>query len=179
MKIGILSDTHGFLMPPLFNFFADCEQIWHCGDIGNLETYKRLQEFKPLQAVFGNVDGIDIRKYCPPNICFQVEGLRICMTHIGGYPKHYSAQALTLINKYNPDIFVCGHSHILKVMRDTEHRLLFINPGAAGYYGFHKYTSALRFEITGGKPLNLEVYQIPRDEAAKLSNSIQTCNTDY
>lgn len=167
MKIGLLSDTHGALIPAVFSFFENCDEIWHCGDIGNESVLQRLEEFKPLRAVYGNIDGREIRYHYPETQTFTIEGLRVCMKHIGGYPKHYDKQALQLILQEKPQLFVCGHSHILRVMPDPQHQLLYMNPGAAGYHGFHNFSTMLRFEIRQGKPDNLEVFQLPRDEAAK------------
>lgn len=166
MKIGILSDTHGFLLPPLLDFFANCDELWHAGDIGSEELLLRLQNFKPLRAVYGNIDGQNIRCQCPEYAVFNVEGLCVCMTHISGYPGHYSALGLQLIHNYHPQLFISGHSHILKVMPDPQHQLMHFNPGAAGFHGWQSYTTALRFDIHNGKPDNLEVYQIGRNEAA-------------
>lgn len=166
MKIGILSDTHGFLLPPLFDFFADCDELWHAGDIGTVEVLQRLQDFKPLRAVYGNIDGQDIRCQCSEDAVFTAGGLRVCMTHIGGYPGHYTAHGLQLLREHRPQLFVSGHSHILKVMPDPRHGLMHFNPGAAGFHGWHSFTTALRFDICNGKPDHLEVYRIGRNEAA-------------
>ena len=158
MKIGVLSDTHGFLHPQTASFFAPCDQIWHAGDIGNIDVYTALQNMKPIQAVYGNIDGKDIRLKTKEYICFEVEHLKVLMMHIGGYPPKYNSHSIQLIKEYQPDIFVCGHSHILKVLYDEKHNLLAINPGAAGHYGFHQAITFLRFDILNGKPCNLEVF---------------------
>ncbi len=167
MKIGLLSDTHGFILPALFDFFAGCDELWHAGDIGNAETLHRLQSFKPVRAVYGNIDGQDVRTECPEYAVFNVEGISVCMIHVGGYPGHYSPQGKQLIQQYHPRLFISGHSHILKVMRDEQFGLLHLNPGAAGYHGWQKFTTALRFDIKRGVPANLEVYQIDRNQIAK------------
>ena len=171
MRIGVLSDTHGFLLPPLLDFFKPCDELWHAGDIGNLETLQKLQAFKPLRAVYGNIDGQDIRRECPETAVFSVERLKVCMTHIGGYPGHDTPLGQQLIRTQRPGLFVSGHSHILKVMPDAQFQLLHLNPGAAGYHGWQQFSTALRFEINGGKPENLEVYRIRRDEAARFRNA--------
>ena len=162
MKIGILSDTHFHLHPQIVPFFAPCDLICHAGDIGSLEIVQQLEAFKPLQAVYGNIDGSDIRSRLKEHIFFEAGGLHILMMHIGGYPPKYTPQSNALIEKYKPDIFVCGHSHILKVMYDNKHKLLYINSGAAGNYGFHKAITFLRFDIENKRPVNLEVFHEDR-----------------
>ena len=170
MKIGLLSDTHGFLMPAVFTFFADCDELWHCGDIGNETVLRQLEDFRPVRAVYGNIDGREIRYRCPESLSFTVEGLHVCMKHIGGHPQHYDSKALQLIRQECPQLFVCGHSHILRVMPDQQHQLLYMNPGAAGYHGFHTFSTLLRFDIRNGHPDNLEVFQIPRNETLKATD---------
>ncbi len=162
MKIGVLSDTHAVLHPQIFNFFKPCDEIWHAGDIGNVETLNKLEKFKPLRAVYGNIDGTDIRSKLEEHVLFEARGLHILMIHIGGYPPRYNPYSKELIEQYNPDIFVCGHSHILKVMYDKKHKLLHINPGAAGNYGFHKAITFLRFDIENKRPGNMEVFHEDR-----------------
>ncbi|MDD2621820.1 MAG: metallophosphoesterase family protein [Bacteroidales bacterium] len=162
MKIGILSDTHSFLHPELFTFFAPCDEIWHCGDIGRKETFIQLQNFKPLRAVHGNIDGAEIRSQCKENEIFYLNETKVLMTHIGGYPNKYNPRALRLIHIHQPSIFVCGHSHILRIKYDQTHHLLYINPGAAGREGFHSYITFLRFDFIQHMPENLEVFETER-----------------
>ena len=162
MKIGVLSDTHGILLPQVKQFLSSCHQIWHAGDIGSMEVWEELQAFRPLKAVYGNIDGNDIRNVCPQVSCFEAEGLKILMTHIGGYPPKYNATSKLLLQQYAPDIFVCGHSHILKVIYDQERKILSLNPGAAGTSGFHKAITCLRFDISNKTPQNMEVYHQDR-----------------
>ncbi|MFH1296684.1 MAG: metallophosphoesterase family protein [Bacteroidota bacterium] len=162
MKVGILSDTHGFLHPRIVDFFKDVDEIWHAGDIGSLETYLALEDLKPLRAVFGNIDGQDLRIRCPEVQVFQVEQVQVQMTHIGGYPGRYDRKAKDLLHENKPGLFVCGHSHILKVMYDKTHELLFINPGAAGKFGLHKAHTAVRMVIEGKTFKDLEVLDLPR-----------------
>ena len=162
MRIGVLSDTHGFLLPPLLDFFKPCDELWHAGDIGNLETLQKLQAFKPLRAVYGNIDGQAIRRECPETAVFSVEGLKVCMTHIGGYPGHYTPLGQQLIRTQRPGLFVSGHSHILKVFNDQRHNLLFINPGSASRFGHHVRLTFLRLEINGTQLSNLEIYDEPK-----------------
>jgi putative phosphoesterase len=163
MKIGILSDTHTYLHSQIFDFFKPCDVVLHAGDIGNIEVLQQLESFKPLKAVYGNIDSVDIRSRLQEHIFFEADDLHILMMHIGGYPPNYTAQSKVLIEQYKPDIFVCGHSHILKVMYDNEHKLLYINPGAAGNYGFHKAITFLRFDIKNKQPTNMEIFHQDRN----------------
>ena len=166
MKIGLLSDTHGFLLPPLLDFLSGCDEIWHAGDIGSLEVLERLRSIRPLRAVYGNADGQDIRRECAEDAVFTVDGLQVCMTHIGGYPGRYSPHGKALVAAHRPGLFVSGHSHILKAMPDRENNLLHLNPGAAGYHGWQQFATAMRFSIRNGTPDALEVYRIERNAAA-------------
>lgn len=159
-QIGVLSDTHGFFDPRLKVFFANCNEIWHAGDIGNLETADEIAAFKPLRAVYGNIDGHEIRTVYPENQRFQYEGMDIWITHIGGYPGNYDGKVRNTIRINSPELFICGHSHILKVMPDKSLGLLHINPGAAGKSGFHQVRTAVRFEIESGRIKELEVIEL-------------------
>jgi len=161
-RIGILSDTHAFLHPKLFEVFKETHEIWHAGDIGNLQTYDELSTFKPLHAVYGNIDGQDVRARVPEVANFICEGIKICIMHIGGYPGRYSQKAKTLIAEKKPGIFISGHSHILKVMPDRKNNLLHINPGAAGRFGAHKQITMIRLEISEAIPSKLEVIELDR-----------------
>ena len=159
-KIGLLSDTHSYLHPKIFEHFKECDEIWHAGDIGNTSIIDELVNFKPTRAVYGNIDGQEIRKMCPKNQRFVCEEVDVWMTHIGGYPKKYSSDVKELIKKNPPKLFISGHSHILKVMYDKKLDLLHINPGAAGKYGKHKVITMLRFSIDGKKIKDLEVIEL-------------------
>lgn len=161
-SIGLLSDTHGDIHPRVFDFFADCDEIWHAGDIGPMQVTDKLAAFKPLKAVYGNIDDHQVRTQFPENLLFYCEDLKVYMTHIGGYPGRYSPAALAVIKKEKPGLFICGHSHILKVMPDRKHNLLHINPGAAGKYGFHHKITLVRFTVEGAKIDNLEINEIDR-----------------
>lgn len=158
-KIGLLSDTHGWLNPKVFDFFKDCDEIWHAGDIGDISIADDLSAFKKLRAVYGNIDDLDVRREYPKFQIFTVEDVKVVMTHIGGYPQHYEIGIKDLLIKEKPDIFVSGHSHILKVMRDEKLNLLHLNPGAAGKNGFHKSLTMLRFDIERKNILNLELFE--------------------
>ncbi len=159
-KIGLLSDTHGFLDPQLKEFFADVDEIWHAGDIGALSVCETLSNWKPLIAVYGNIDGGEIRKSFPLNQRHIREGLDIWMTHIGGYPGHYYPDIKARIRNNPPGLFISGHSHILKVIPDPALKLLHINPGAAGKYGFHLVRTAVRFVINSGRPEQLDIIEL-------------------
>lgn len=160
-KIGLLSDTHGLLDKKIFNVFKDVDEIWHAGDLGTIELCDELKSFKPFIAVYGNIDGKEIRTEYPLNIELEREGFRILMTHIGGYPNNYDSKARRKIEEVKPDIFICGHSHILKVMRDTKYNnMVVLNPGAAGVQGFHRVKTVLRFTLNNKKIENLEAIEL-------------------
>ncbi len=156
-KIGLLSDTHGTFDNALRLFFADVDEIWHAGDIGSLALADQIAAFKPLRAVWGNIDGAECRRAFKKLISFDCEGERVVMTHIGGYPKRYTPEAMTYILKERPTIFISGHSHILKAIYDTQHNLLHLNPGGAGNYGIHKVRTAMRFKIDHERIFDMEI----------------------
>ncbi len=160
MKIGLISDTHSYLDDAVFEYFKDCDEIWHAGDFGSMEVIERLQAFKPLKGVFGNIDGKNIRMIYPENLRFQCEGVNVWMTHIGGYPGKYSPLVREEIRKNPPKLFICGHSHILKVQFDQKLGLLHLNPGAAGKQGWHKQRTLMRFEINQDRIENMEVIEL-------------------
>ena len=159
-RIGILSDTHGYVPKQVYSFFDECDEIWHAGDMG-YGVLQTLQAFKPVRGVYGNIDGPDVRRFVPKTQLFECEGLKVLMTHIGGYPNRYDKTMLPLIEHEHPDIFISGHSHILKVMYDKKHNLLHINPGAAGLQGFHQVSTLVRFVIDG-TPKDLEIHEFPK-----------------
>jgi len=162
LHIGLLSDTHGYINPRILDFFSNCNEIWHAGDIGNIETADKLSALKPLIAVYGNIDGKELRAVYPKNQVFTCEQVKVCMTHIGGYPGRYEKEARHMIETENPGIFISGHSHILKVMYDKIYELLHINPGAAGNSGFHQFITCVRFVIDGKEIRDLEVFEKQR-----------------
>jgi uncharacterized protein len=162
IKIGLLSDTHGYVDDKLLKFFESCDEIWHAGDIGNMDTVRKLTNFKPFIAVYGNIDDFTIRATCPKEQQFECQGLKVLMTHIGGYPGNYAPGIPYLLNEYKPGLFISGHSHILKVIYDKKFQLLHINPGAAGNNGFHKVKTAVRFTIDQSKIANMEVWEMTR-----------------
>jgi len=162
-KIGLLSDTHGSLPRNTFEFFGECQQIWHAGDIGDMKVAEQLERFRPLKAVYGNIDGAGARSKFQKTLLFQVEKVKVLMTHIGGYPGRYTKDVLNIIREEKPDLFVSGHSHILKVMFDKNYRLLHINPGAAGNYGLHQKITMVRFVIDGSQISDLEIFEKNRN----------------
>ena len=160
MKIGLLSDTHGYLDPKVFDYFKAVDEIWHAGDIGTMEVLEELRSFKPTVAVWGNIDGGKLRVECKEGEIFERGGVRVLITHIAGKPPKYNSTVLEYVKQYQPKLLVCGHSHILKVMPDKVNKLLFMNPGAAGKHGFHKVKTLLRFELENGDIKNLEVVEL-------------------
>lgn len=161
-RIGILSDTHGTFDDPLKEFLREVDEIWHAGDIGSLDVADRIAAFKPLRAVSGNIDDGITRRIYPLFQSFECEGVRVLMTHIGGYPRRYDPRALQKIQDLHPKLFVAGHSHILKVAYDPVYELLAVNPGAAGVHGFHKVRTAIRLTIDGGEMRDMEIGEWPR-----------------
>jgi len=159
-RIGLISDTHGFLDEKVFKYFEECDEIWHAGDIGTVELADTLEGFKPVRAVYGNIDGHELREIYPLDLKFECEGVTVWMTHIGGYPNRYNKRIREEIKKYPPKLFITGHSHILKVMPDKKLNLLHINPGAAGVHGFHKVKTLVRFTLEKGTIKDLEVIEI-------------------
>lgn len=162
MYIGLISDTHCLFDKPLKDFLQPVDEIWHAGDFGSYEVAEQIAEFKPLKGVYGNCDGQELRLSYPEKSFFECEGKKVLMMHIGGYPGRYDRRALAAIAKFHPDIFVCGHSHILRVMNDHKFNMLVLNPGAAGKFGFHTLRTALRFHIDEGRIHDMEVYQLPK-----------------
>ena len=161
MKVGVISDTHNWLDPTLDTVFKDCDEIWHAGDVGTLPILESLAAYAPLvRSVYGNIDGMDLRTRLPEHQLLEIEGLKTLLIHIAGKPPRYTKEVLGLIRRLNPDILICGHSHILKIMKDKQHDLLYINPGAAGRYGFHKMRTVIRFEIKSGLISQMEVVEL-------------------
>ncbi|MDR0714709.1 MAG: metallophosphatase family protein [Bacteroidales bacterium] len=161
-KIGILSDTHGFVEPKLYDFFAGCDMLFHAGDIGNSATADTLSDFKPLIAVYGNIDGQDVRILYPEIRRVKCEEVDILMTHIGGYPGRYERKIYPLLKSDPPKLFISGHSHILKVMFDKSMNLLHINPGAMGNTGIHRVKTAVRIVIDNDNMKDLEILELPK-----------------
>lgn len=160
MKIGLLSDTHGFLDPKVPDYFKDCDEIWHGGDFG-YGVLEQLELLKPVKAVFGNIDDKILRAKLPEDLWFVCEGLTIYMTHIGGAPPNYNPRVKKILRERVPDIFICGHSHILRIKKDPNYsNMIYLNPGAAGNHGFHTIKTLVRFEIIGKEIKNMEVIEL-------------------
>ena len=160
MRIGLLSDTHGYLDPSIMAYFAECDEIWHAGDIGSEDVADQLEALKPFRAVYGNIDGGPLRRRFPEDLIFTCDGLKVYLTHIGGYPGKYPARIRKIFEAEKPGLFICGHSHIMKAMPDPVFHLLHINPGACGREGFHKINTIVRFNIGGGRVTGLEVIEL-------------------
>ena len=168
-RIGLLSDTHGLLDKRVLEHFKDVDEIWHAGDIGSAEVLQALREFKPTRAVYGNMDSGDVRYSLSEFYRFRVEGVNVLMTHIGGYPGRYNPWLIPMFQRNKaaaPDqrinLFVCGHSHILKVQYDSQFKFLTMNPGAAGKQGWQPCQTLLRFTIDGSRINDLEVIELER-----------------
>ena len=159
MRIGLLSDTHGFLDEALWEHFSGCDEIWHAGDIGPASLVDELRAYKPLVAVYGNTDDTDIRSSCALDVLFEREGLRVWMIHIGASPPSYTVDLREALKRHKPDIFVCGHSHILRIERDRN-GCLYLNPGAAGHRGHHFDRTALRFLLNDHQIKEMEVIKL-------------------
>jgi putative phosphoesterase len=162
-RIGLISDTHSFIDPAIFKYLKNCDEIWHAGDIGDICVLDQLKSFKPLKAVYGNIDAADVRSECPLHYRFMCEEVDVWMTHIGGYPKNYATAVRQKINKKPPKLFISGHSHILKVIYDKKLSLLHMNPGAAGNHGFHNIKTLLRFAVDGKDIKNLEIIEFGKN----------------
>lgn len=161
-RIGLLSDTHGYLDRRVFEHFAACDEIWHAGDIGSTEVLQSLRTFRPTRAVYGNMDSGDVRYTLNEFYRFRVEEVNVLMTHIGGYPGRYNPWLLPMFKIETPQLFVCGHSHILKVQYDPQWNMLTMNPGAAGKQGWQTVQTLLRFVIDKAEIRDLEVIELER-----------------
>jgi putative phosphoesterase len=159
-KILLLSDTHSYIDDKILKYVAQADEVWHAGDIGDLKVTDSIKKIKPLRAVYGNIDDTKARAEFPLDNRFMCEEVSVYITHIGGYPKKYNARVLAELKAETPKVFICGHSHILKVMFDKEFNLLHLNPGAAGIYGMHQVRTMLRFEIDKDQIKNLEIIEL-------------------
>jgi len=156
-KIGLISDTHGYWEEKLYQTLADCDEIWHAGDIGNMDIADKMEAFKPVRAVFGNIDDGAMRRRYAETLDFELEGVRVLMTHIGGRPPKYNKTALNLLQLHQPQLFIVGHSHILLVQYDAVFGCLHLNPGALGIEGWHKQRTAMTFVLNAGKIEQIQV----------------------
>ncbi len=161
-KILLLSDTHNYIDEKILKYVKQADEVWHAGDIGDLKVTDAIKKLKPLRAVYGNIDDAKARLEFPEHNRFKCQDVNVWITHIGGYPNRYDIRVREIIKQNPPDLFICGHSHILKVMSDKKLNLLHMNPGAIGKYGIHNVRTMLRFEIDGNKIQNLEVIEIKR-----------------
>lgn len=161
-KIGLLSDTHGYLDPKIYDYFKEVDEIWHAGDVGDIKVIDELKKFKPLRGVFGNIDDHLIRMELPEFNRFKIEEVEVLITHIAGKPGKYSKPAFEELEKKAPKLFICGHSHILLVKMDPNYNMLWMNPGACGIKGFHQVKTLLRFSITGDRIHDLEVIELDK-----------------
>jgi len=159
-RIGLMSDTHGYVDPKVYEYFKDVDEIWHAGDIGTIEVVDELSKFKPFRGVYGNIDGAEIRSELKESIRFKCEDVEVLITHIAGKPGKYYPKAKVLLDEKTPKLFICGHSHILLVKMDPIYNMLWMNPGACGFKGFHSIKTLLRFSITEDKIHDLEVIEI-------------------
>ena len=161
-QIGLLSDTHSFLDERIFEYFRECDEVWHAGDFGSMDVVERLQAFKPLRGVYGNIDGARIRTEMPLDLRFFCEEVPVFMTHIGGYPGRYEPRVRNILQENPPSggLFISGHSHILKVMPDKNLGFLHINPGACGNEGWHKVKTLVRFTLDKGKISDLQIIEL-------------------
>ncbi|MBQ9202288.1 MAG: metallophosphoesterase family protein [Bacteroidales bacterium] len=159
-KIGIISDTHSHWDDKYVKYFSDCDEIWHAGDFGSQDIADGLARIRPLRGVCGNCDGYPVRYQFGPTLYFEVEQVGVLLTHIGGYPGHYDPRILAAMNQYRPRLFVCGHSHIARVMYDRQRQMLCVNPGAAGIQGFHQVRTLMRLELHQGDISHLEVVEL-------------------
>jgi putative phosphoesterase len=159
-RIGLLSDTHAYWDDKFAQYFSECDEIWHAGDIGSETILKQLESIQPVRAVYGNIDGGLLRTICPKILRFRIEEVDVLLTHIGGYPGKYEPTIRSELYRNSPKLFVCGHSHILKVIYDKNLQMLCLNPGAAGKYGFHQVRTIMRFSIDGMNILNMEIIEL-------------------
>lgn len=166
-KILLLSDTHSYIDERILHYVEQVDEVWHAGDIGNLSVTDQIKKVKPLRAVYGNIDDTKARAEFPLHNRFICEGMDVWITHIGGYPNKYSPQIRKEIYNNPPQIFICGHSHILKVQFDPKINCLHLNPGAAGIHGFHQVRTMIRFEINNAKIENLEIIELGNRSASK------------
>jgi len=161
-RVGLISDTHSYLDDAVFKHFENCDEIWHAGDFGTMDVAEKLKAFRPFKGVWGNIDGPDIRAAYPETIRWKCEEVEVVMTHIGGYPGRYAPQIKGELLASPPQLFICGHSHILKVMYDDKLKCLHMNPGAAGLSGWHKVRTLIRFVIDGKDMKQCEVIEMPK-----------------
>jgi len=165
-KIALISDTHSYLGKDVVDYLRNVDEIWHAGDVGSMKVIEDLEMITTLRGVYGNIDNHKIRATFPLNLSFECEGVRVFMTHIGGYPGRYYKRVKLLLEEKPPDLYICGHSHICKVMRDKKLNLIHMNPGACGHAGFHLFRTILLFECHDGKIKNLQLVELGKRGAS-------------
>ena len=159
-KIALISDTHGLVKDDVIEHIRDCDEIWHAGDFGGIKVVEQLEAIGDLRAVYGNIDDNLVRKACPLDLLFECEGVKVFMTHIGGYPGRYYRRVRELLDSYKPDLYICGHSHICKIMKDEKRSLIHINPGACGVRGFHKIRTIVLFDCENSRIKNVRIVEL-------------------
>ena len=159
-RIGLISDTHNFLDETVFEHFKECDEIWHAGDFGTVSVANKLSAVKPLRGVYGNIDGYDVKSMFPEQLVFKCEEVKVMIRHIGGYPPRYNAETKKELLIHQPQLFVAGHSHILKIIYDDKLQCLHMNPGAAGRHGWQKVRTLIRFTIDGREMKDCEVIEL-------------------
>ncbi len=168
LKIGLISDTHHYLDPQIADYFTGVDEIWHAGDFGSVDVARKLEAIAPLTGVYGNIDGQDIRADYPLHQRFDKEGVDIWITHIGGNPGRYALPIKKDLEQNPPDLFICGHTHILKIARDHEKgSMIYMNPGAAGVHGFHEFRTVVRFGLENSKIVDVEVINLGKRVGCK------------
>ena len=171
LRIGLMSDTHGFVDDAIFQYFDQCDEVWHAGDFGPVEVLDSLKLFKPICGVWGNVDGAEVRAELPRELEWECAGVKVFMVHIGGYPGNYDRRIKAHLNRMRPGLFICGHSHILKIMRDPAIGLIHMNPGASGHHGWHTMRTLLRFSVEDGRIHEVEAIELgPRGKKLSATN---------
>jgi len=171
VRIGLISDTHGYIDDRILEHFNACNEIWHAGDIGSQHVAEVLSRKNTFRAVYGNIDDIGLKNQYPVNQIFEIEGLKVWITHIGGKPPAYNKKIKSVLLSIQPDLFICGHSHIVRIIQDRQFKLLYINPGAAGHQGFHKIRTTVRFTIDSGQIKDLQVIELGRRGAMNTNQS--------
>ena len=171
MRIGLLSDTHGVWDEAVWTYFTPCDEVWHAGDFGSIDVLRAITSRKPVRGVYGNIDDAALRAELPLDLEWECEGVRVYMTHIGGHPGRYEPRARAEILRRKPALFLCGHSHVLRVMRDQKLGLLYMNPGAAGHQGWHTVRTLLRFTVREGQVSEVEAVELgPRGRSVVRQN---------
>ncbi len=159
-KIALISDTHGLIPEDVLPFLRDADEIWHAGDLGSVETLDQMESIKEFRAVYGNIDDHKVRLQCPLDLSFNCEGVKVFMTHIGGYPGRYNSRVRSLLDDQKPNLYICGHSHICKIVRDNKRGIIHMNPGACGYNGFHLMRTMILLECHESKISNVKIVEL-------------------